>query len=107
MHAGLKCAARGSLQIRDAKESPKIAIWAPSHNFVGLYLRNYGIYRQSEKNLLSSNIFSTCPQKIVNFGPLEAEIVSLVWGTPANFNGFRVLAALLHGTLWASAKLRR
>ena len=27
------------------------------------------------------------------------EIVSLVWGTPANFNGFRVLAALLHGTL--------
>jgi len=24
---------------------------------------------------------------------------SLVWGTPGNFNGFRVLAALLHGTL--------
>jgi len=23
----------------------------------------------------------------------------LVWGTPANFNGFRVLATLLHGTL--------
>jgi len=35
----------------------------------------------------------------VNFGPLAAEIVSLVWGTPGNFNGFRVLAALLHGTL--------
>jgi len=35
----------------------------------------------------------------VNFGLLAAEIVSLVWGTPANFNGFRVLAALLHGTL--------
>jgi len=33
---------------------------------------------------------------MVNFGPLAAEIVSLVWGTPANFNGFRVLAALLH-----------
>ena len=32
-------------------------------------------------------------------GPLAAEIVSLVLGTPANFNGFRVLAALLHGTL--------
>ena len=32
-------------------------------------------------------------------GPLAAEIVSLVWGTPGNFNGFRVLAALLHGTL--------
>jgi len=36
---------------------------------------------------------------MVNFGPLAAEIVSLVWGTPADFNGFRVLAALLHGTL--------
>ena len=45
---------------------------------------------------------------MVNFGIPEAEIVSLVWGTPANFNGFNVLAALLHGapilgisqTLW-------
>jgi len=35
----------------------------------------------------------------VNFGPLAAEIGLPVWGTPANFNGFRVLAALLHGTL--------
>ena len=35
---------------------------------------------------------------MVNFGLLAAEIVSLVWGTPANFNGFRVLASLLHGT---------
>jgi len=35
---------------------------------------------------------------MVNFGPLAAEIVSLVWGTAANFKGFRVLAALLHGT---------
>jgi len=49
--------------------------------------------------LLSSNISSTCPHNMVNFGPLAAEIVSLVWGTPGNFNGFRVLAALLHGTL--------
>jgi len=51
------------------------------------------------KNLLSSRISSTCPNNMVNFGPLAAEIVSLVWGTPANFNGFRFLAALLHGTL--------
>jgi len=34
-----------------------------------------------------------------DFGLLAAEIVSLVWGTPANFNEFHVLAALLHGTL--------
>jgi len=36
---------------------------------------------------------------MVNFSPLAAEICWRVWGTPANFNGFRVLAsALLHGT---------
>jgi len=49
--------------------------------------------------LLSSNISPTCPYSVVNFGPLAAEIVLLVWGTSANFNGFRVLVALLHGTL--------
>jgi len=35
---------------------------------------------------------------MVNFGTLAAEIGLPVWGTPANFNGFRVLAALLHGS---------
>ena len=35
-------------------------------------------------------------QNMVNFGPLAAEIVSGDWVTPATFNGFRVLAALLH-----------
>jgi len=35
---------------------------------------------------------------MVNFGPLAAEIDPVVWGTTANFNGFRVLAALLHRT---------
>ena len=52
-----------------------------------------------KKHLLSSNISPTCLHNMVNFGPLAAEIVSLVWGTPSNFNRFRVLAALLHGTL--------
>jgi len=62
-----------------------------------------------KKNLLSSNISSTCPHNMVNFGPLAAEVVSLVWGTPANFNGSRGLAALLHGTLvvGVSQTLRR
>jgi len=52
-----------------------------------------------KKNLLNSNISSTCPHNMVNFGQLAAEILSLVWGNPGNFNGFRVLAALMHGTL--------
>jgi len=38
--AGLKRAARASLEMQDAKKSPKIVIWAQSHNFVRLYFRN-------------------------------------------------------------------
>jgi len=41
----------------------------------------------------------TCPHNMVNLGLLAAEICWRVWGTPANFNGFRILAALLHSTL--------
>ena len=49
--------------------------------------------------LLNNNTSSTCHHNTVNFGLLQAEICWRVWGTSANFNGFRVLAALLHGTL--------
>jgi len=48
---------------------------------------------------LNSNKSPTCPYNMVNFGPVTGEICWRVWGTPTNFNGFRVLAALLHGTL--------
>jgi len=67
------------------------------------------MYRQSEKNLLSSNISYTCPHNKVNFGLLAAEICWRVWGTPATFNGFRVLAALLHASqaVSVSQTLRR
>jgi len=51
-----------------------------------------------KKNLLNSNISPTRSHNMVNFGPLTADIGSGVWDTQANFNGFRVLAALLHGT---------
>jgi len=59
--------------------------------------------------LLSINISSTCLHNMVNFRPLAAEIGSLVWGTAANFNWFRVLVVLLHGTLvvGVSQTLRR
>jgi len=58
----------------------------------------------NRKNLLSSNISSTCPRNMVNFGPLAAEVGPVVWGTQ-----FRVFAALLHGTpvLGVSQTLRR
>jgi len=41
-----------------------------------------------------------CPHNIwcnmMNFNPLTAKICWRVWGTPANFNGYLVLASLLH-----------
>ena len=49
----------------------------------------------NRKNLLNGNISSMSSQYIANFGPLTAEIGSGVWGTPANFNWFRILPSLL------------
>jgi len=46
----MQLAARGSLKIQDVKTRQKIAICAPSHNFVRPYLRNHGTYRQSKKD---------------------------------------------------------
>jgi len=51
-----------------------------------------------KKNLLSSNMSSTRSHNMVNIDPLAAEISVVVLGTPANFNSFHVLAALLHGS---------
>jgi len=48
-----------------------------------------------KKHLLNSSFSSTCPHSMANFGRLAAEIVLGVWGTPANFNRFRVLALLV------------
>ena len=91
-NARLKCAALGLLKIQDAKSRhlgtiPQLC-WAISSQ-----LRHVSTIG----NLLSSNISSKCAHNMVSFGPLAAEIVSGVWATPATFNGFRVLAALLHG----------
>jgi len=93
----------------NAKKSPKnrhLGTIAQLCRTISSQLRHVSTIR---KILLSSNISPTCPYNIVNFGLLAAEILSLVWGTPANFNGFRVLAALLRGTvvLGASETLRR
>jgi len=76
----------------------KIAISAPSHNFVWLNLRNKGMYRQLEKKLKQQYLLHMTLQ-CGELCLLAAEIVSLVWGTPANFNGFRVSAAFLDGTI--------
>ena len=67
--AGLKRAARCRLKIQDVRID------------------------NQKKNLLNTNVSPTCPHNTVNFDPLTAEICLRVWGTPANFNGFCVLAA--------------
>jgi len=40
--------------------------------------------------MLNSSISSRCLDNMTNFSPLAAEIGSGVWGTPANFSGFRI-----------------
>jgi len=85
--------------MQDPKTSPK----SPSgHHRTALtdyiYATKARIDNQ-KKNLLSSNMSSRCPHNMVNFGPLAAEIGWPVWGAPANFNGFRIFAALLRGSL--------
>ena len=63
----------------------------------------------NRKKVLSSNISSRCPHNMVNFGLSAAEIGPVVCGTTANFNSFRVLAVLLHGSqvVGVSETLRR
>ena len=106
-NAGLKCAARGSVEMQDPKNRHLRSI-AQLCRAISSQLPTKACIDNRE-NLLSSNISSTCPHNMLNFGPLAGEIVSLIWGTPANFNGFRVLAALLHDTLvvGVSQTLRR
>ena len=93
----MKRAARGWLKIQDVKNRH-------FERAMSSQLRHL-----STIELLSSSTSSTCPHNMVNSSPLTAEIGSGVWSTPANFNGFRVLAALLHGTLvvGVSQTLRR
>jgi len=88
--------------MQDPKKSPKIATWAVGHHpttLSGYVFATKACIVNRKKNLLGSNISSTCPHNMLNFGPLAAEIVSLVSGATVYFNGFHVLAALLHGTL--------
>ena len=107
-NAGVNCAARGSLEIQeqDAKKSP---FWHHRTTLSGYIFGTKACIHNRKKILLNSNTSSTCPDNVVNFGLLMAEICWRDWGTPPNFNGFIVLAALLHGTIvvGVSQTLRR
>ena len=87
----------GTQLAENAGPKKGVTIWAPSHNFVGLYLRNQGTYRQSENKLVKQQYVLHMSPQYGDLGPLVAEIDPVVWGAPANFNWFLILAALLHG----------
>jgi len=53
----------------------------------------------NRKKLVKQQCLPHMSSQYGELGPLAAEIGWQVWGIPAHFNGFRVLAALLHGTL--------
>jgi len=99
--AGLKRGARGLLKIQESgrKKSSKSPSGHHRAILLGYIFATKAHIDNRKKNLLSISIYSTCPHNMVNFCPLTAEICSVIWGTPPNVNGFRVLAALLHGTL--------
>ena len=104
-NACLKCAARDSVKIQDAKNRhfDTISQLCQAMSSQRRHISTIG------KKLIKTDTSSTCPRNMVNFGLLTAEIRWRVWGTPANFNGFRFLTALLHGTLLVgvSQTLRR
>ena len=107
--AGLKRAARGSLEIQDAKNLQKSPSAHHRTTLSGYIFATKARIDNQQKKFLSSSISTRCPHNMVNIGLQAAEIDPVVWGTPANFSGFRILAALLHGTPPAgvSQSLRR
>jgi len=56
--------------MQDPKNRQKFAIWAPSHNFVWLYLRNWGTYRQSQK-LVKQQCLPCLPHVSSEYGELR------------------------------------
>ena len=49
----------------------------------------------NRKKLVKQQYLPHMSHNMANFGPLATEINSLVWSTPSDFNGFRVLVSLL------------
>jgi len=93
----------------DAKNRQKFVLSAHHRTTLSGYIFATKAYIDNQKKMLSSNISPTCPHNMVKFSPLAVEIGLVVWSTPSNFNWFRVLAALLHGSrvVSVSQTLRR
>jgi len=83
----------------------KIAIWAPSHNFVGLYIRNEGTYRESVKKHVKQQYLLHMTLQYGELRPTSGcdrfDFVSL--GRPSKFQrvsrlGFVTAATSLNGS---------
>ena len=99
-NAGLKCAALGSLKMQDPKKVAKnchLGTIAQICRAISSELRHISTLG---KNLLNSNTSSTCPDNMVNFGLLTAEICWRVWGHPCKCQPVLRLGTLLHGTFY-------
>jgi len=87
---------RGSLKMQD----PKIAKnWPSGHHrttLSGYIFSTKARVDNREKLVKQQYVLQMSPQ-YGELRPTKGEIGSGVWGNPANFNGFCVLAALLHG----------
>ena len=95
-------------EIQDAKMSPKSPSGHHRATLSGYIFATKARIDNQKKNIKQQYV-PRCAHNMVNCGPLAPVIGLLVWGTPTNFNGFRVLAALLHGSqvVSVSQTLRR
>jgi len=78
-------AARWKYRMQKSRQKSLSGRHRPTSSAISLQLRHVSTIG---KNLLSSNMSSTCPHNMVNFGPLVAVSGLGVWGTPANSTGF-------------------
>jgi len=87
--------------MQDSKKSPKIAMGTIAQlcRAISLEIRHVSTIG---KKLVKQQYLLYMPHNMVNFGLLAAEIISLVWGTPGNFNGSRVLGSVTarHSSSW-------
>ena len=105
---GLKGAARGSLEMQDAKITKNSPSGYHRTTLSG-YIFATKTRIDNRNKFVKQQYLPHMPPQYGELRPIAAVIVSLVWGTPGNFNGFCVLAALLHGTvvMGISQTLRR
>jgi len=98
LDAGLKRAARARCKYKTQKVVKK----SPSgHHRTTLwgYIFATNSHIDNQKKLVKQQYLLHMLPWYGELGTLAAEIGPVVWGTPANLNGFHILAALLHGTL--------